>query len=141
MFERFDKVARRVLFFARYEASELGSQTIAPEHILLGIVREEKGRAWEVLSKGKLSAEALSEAIKSRVVPGEGVCSIELLLNRQAKSVLWFAIWEADVLAHEAVGAEEMLVGLLREQGSVAEEVLAQAGLRLDGVRESLAGG
>ena len=45
------------------------------------------------------------------------------------------------MLAHQAVGVEEMLVGLLREQGSVAEEVLAQAGLRLDGVRESLAGG
>ena len=71
-------------------------------------------------------------------MPEEGGCSIEILLNRQAKSVLWFAVWEADVLAHEAVGAEEMLVGLLREQGSVAEVVLGQAGLSLDGVRESL---
>ena len=72
MFERFDQVARRVLFFARYEASELGSETIAPEHILLGIIREEKGRAWEVLSKGKLSAEDLSEAIKEPGCAGRG---------------------------------------------------------------------
>jgi len=36
MFERYDEAARRALFFARYEASQLGSISIEPEHILLG---------------------------------------------------------------------------------------------------------
>ena len=141
MFERFDKVARRVLFFARYEAVELGSETIAPEHILLGIIREEKGRAWEVVSEGRLSTKGLLEAIKSRVVPNGKASMVEIPFSQPAKRSLEFAVAEANRTAQEAVGAEEMLVGLLREQGSVAEEVLGQAGLSLDGVRESLAGG
>ena len=40
MFERYTEDARRVLFYARYEASELGSTSINPEHILLGLIRD-----------------------------------------------------------------------------------------------------
>jgi len=39
MFERYTEHARRTIFFARYEASSLGSEVIETEHLLLGIVR------------------------------------------------------------------------------------------------------
>ena len=42
MFERYTERSRRVIFFARYEALQYGSPVIAPEHILLGLVREDK---------------------------------------------------------------------------------------------------
>ena len=42
MFERYTEKARRVIFFARYEASLLGSGYIEPEHLLLGLFREDK---------------------------------------------------------------------------------------------------
>ena len=42
MFERYTETARRVVFFARYEASQFGSPEITPEHILLGFCREAK---------------------------------------------------------------------------------------------------
>ena len=40
MFEKYNEKARRALFFARYEASKLGSRVIESEHILLGVLRE-----------------------------------------------------------------------------------------------------
>jgi hypothetical protein len=43
MFERYTERARRVLFFVRYEASQLGSVSIETEHVLLGLLRESKG--------------------------------------------------------------------------------------------------
>jgi ATP-dependent Clp protease ATP-binding subunit ClpC len=43
MFERYTERARRVLFFGRYEASQLGSVSIETEHLLLGLIREGKG--------------------------------------------------------------------------------------------------
>ena len=43
MFERFTERARRVLFFARDEASQLGSASIDTEHLLLGLIREGEG--------------------------------------------------------------------------------------------------
>ena len=42
MFERYSEKARRVIFFARYEASQFGSPVIGAEHLLLGLVRGEK---------------------------------------------------------------------------------------------------
>ena len=44
MFERYTERARRVLFFARYEASQLGSISIETEHLLLGLIREGKAK-------------------------------------------------------------------------------------------------
>jgi len=42
MFERFTEKARRTVFFARYEASQLGSPEITSEHLLLGLLRDDK---------------------------------------------------------------------------------------------------
>lgn len=42
MFERYTEKARRVIFFARYEASQFGSPFIETEHLLLGLLREDK---------------------------------------------------------------------------------------------------
>ena len=42
MFERYTEKARRVIFFARYEASQFGSPLIESEHLLLGLLREDK---------------------------------------------------------------------------------------------------
>ena len=39
MFEKYNEKARRALFFARYEASKLGSRVIETEHVLLGIAQ------------------------------------------------------------------------------------------------------
>ena len=41
MFERYTEKARRVIFFARYEASQFGAPAIEPEHLLLGLMRED----------------------------------------------------------------------------------------------------
>jgi ATP-dependent Clp protease ATP-binding subunit ClpC len=41
-FERYTENARRVIFVARYEASQYGSPVIDTEHLLLGLLRENK---------------------------------------------------------------------------------------------------
>ena len=51
MFERFTEKARRVVFFARYEAIQYGSTTIETEHLLLGILRQDQGTARKFLSE------------------------------------------------------------------------------------------
>lgn len=49
MFERYTEKARRVIFFARYEASQFGSETIETEHLLLGLFREDRELAFRFL--------------------------------------------------------------------------------------------
>src|SRR5688572_19522110 len=51
MFERYDENARRALFFARFEASQLGSRSIEPEHLLLGLLRLGQNAASPFLAR------------------------------------------------------------------------------------------
>ena len=62
MFERYTEKARRVIFFARYEASQFGSPYIETEHLLLGLLREEECAASKIL-RGILSKDGNSTQI------------------------------------------------------------------------------
>ncbi len=64
MFERYTETARRVIFFARYEASQLGSPYIETEHLLLGILREETCFAAEMLSERGLTLTQVRAGIE-----------------------------------------------------------------------------
>ena len=73
MFERYTERARRVLFFARYEASQLGSVSIETEHLLLGLIREGKGLTSRIFARSHLSLEAIRkevEALMAEIAPG-----------------------------------------------------------------------
>src|SRR5678810_1031026 len=63
MFERYTERARRVLFFARYEASQLGSISIETEHLLLGILREERSVAASILMEKGMRLHTVREDI------------------------------------------------------------------------------
>ena len=72
MFERYTEKARRVIFFARYEASQFGSPYIETEHLLLGLLREDKA-----LTNRFLRSHASVESIRKQIEgphhhPGEG---------------------------------------------------------------------
>ncbi|HEX8852665.1 MAG TPA: Clp protease N-terminal domain-containing protein, partial [Pyrinomonadaceae bacterium] len=83
MFERYTEKARRVIFFARYEASQLGSAAIEPEHILLGVLREDKTLASRFISRAHAAnLEAVREEIKARLPPAVEISStVELPLS------------------------------------------------------------
>src|SRR5213594_3994288 len=73
MFERYTERARRVLFFARYEASQLGSISIETEHLLLGLIREGKGLTSRIFARSRLSLENIRKEIEGRTVFREKV--------------------------------------------------------------------
>ena len=64
MFERYSESARRVLFFARYEASELGALAIETEHLLLGLARECKGVTGRVLEMSRVTPERIRQDVE-----------------------------------------------------------------------------
>ena len=138
MFERFTEKARRVIFFARFEASQYGSHFIETEHLLLGLMREDKALAQRLwLRAGSL--EALRKEIESRITPHERIStSIELPLTADAKQTLHFAVEEAERFGHKHVGTEHLLLGLLRADKSVAAIILNAQGVTLSDFRTSL---
>jgi ATP-dependent Clp protease ATP-binding subunit ClpC len=139
MFERYTERARRVLFFARYEASQLGSISIETEHLLLGLIREGKGLTSRIFARSHLSLENIRKEIEGRTVFREKVStSVEIPFSTETKRVLQFAAEEADRLLHNYIGTEHLLLGILREERSVAASILMEKGMRLHTVREDI---
>jgi ATP-dependent Clp protease ATP-binding subunit ClpC len=140
MFERYTEKARRVIFFARYEASQFGAPAIEPEHLLLGLMREDKTLTARFLARAQASLEAIRKEIEGRAPLREKIStSVELPLAPETKRVLAYAHEESDRLQHRHIGTEHLLLGLLREERSMAAEILYERGLRLAAVREEVA--
>ncbi len=141
MFEKYTEKARRVIFFARYEASQLGSCRIETEHILLGLLREDKALASQFFPGSETATESIRKEIEVISNGGAKVStSVELPLSDESKRVLSHASEEAQNLMSAYIGTEHVLLGLLREETSVAAVLLAEKGLRLQHVRSELAG-
>src|SRR5246127_5059323 len=139
MFERYTEKARRVIFFARYEASQFGSPYIETEHLLLGLLREDKALTNRFL-RSHASVESIRKQIEGHTTIREKVStSVDLPLSNECKRVLAYAAEEAERLSHKHIGTEHLLLGLLREEKCFAAEILHERGLRLSAIREELA--
>ena len=139
MFERYTERARRVIFFARYEASQFGSVTIETEHLLLGLVREDRNLIRRFLHD-VTSADTVRVLIGNRLTIREKVpTSIDLPLSDACQRVLVYAAEEAERLNHRHIGTEHLLLGILREPTCIAAEILDQRGLKLNALRDTQA--
>jgi ATP-dependent Clp protease ATP-binding subunit ClpC len=139
MFERYTEKARRTIFFARYEASQFGSPYIETEHLLLGLLREDKALTNRFL-RSSLAVEEIRKQIESATTVREKVStSVDLPLSNENKRVLAYAAEEAERLSDKHIGTEHLLLGLLREEKSFGAQLLHDLGLRISGVREELA--
>jgi ATP-dependent Clp protease ATP-binding subunit ClpA len=219
MFERYTEKARRVIFFARYEASQFGSPFIETEHILLGVLREDKALAARLFASDPgsnpqeprpssplelppevtgarkriqslvsgmeaaiaahdfrkareyseqerrerenlrqlcqkhniedrgatdVAEDPIAADIRRRVEslrqPREKVsASIDLPLSHPSKRVLAYGAEESERLHQTVIGPEHLVLGLLREEESMAAQVLRERGVSAVGVRAKLA--
>jgi len=139
MFERYTEKSRRVIFFSRYEASQAGALAIEPEHILLGILREDKPLVNQFLAGSDISIESIRKEVERRISIRDRVStSVDLPLSNEAKRVLTYAAEERENLHHRHVGPEHLLLGLLREKESIAAQILSEFGLSYEVVREKI---
>jgi ATP-dependent Clp protease ATP-binding subunit ClpC len=139
MFERYTESARRALFFARYEVTARGATSIDTEHLLLGLIREPKGLIARIFAESNVSPATLHEAIEAPLEVRERIpTSVEVPFSAETKLALQYAAEEADRLLHSYIGTEHLLLGLLRQDGTVAASILRTHGLGLDGVRVAI---
>ncbi len=139
MFERYTEKARRTIFFARYEASQFGSQIIESEHLLLGVLRENKDLTSYFL-RLNAGVDWIRKQIEAQTYTRDRISTIvDLPLSDECKRVLAFAAEEAEHLSHPHIGCEHLLLGLLREKDSFASQLLGKCGVELEEVRKELA--
>lgn len=138
MFESYTEKARRTLYFARLEASEFGSPCIGSEHLLLGLLRENKGLV-RLFPKPEDALDIVRKHIEEHAAVRERIpTSIDLPISDECRRILQQASEEAERMGHKHVGTEHLLLGILREQGSYVVRLLNENGLYFDSVREKI---
>ncbi len=138
MFEKYTEKARRVIFFARYEALQYGSRFIAPEHLLLGLMREDKSLPARFFPfSSSLTIEVVRREVESRITLKERMPqSTELRLAPETKKILIYANEESQRMQSRTINTEHILLGILREENSIAAEILHEHGIKLQTIRE-----
>jgi ATP-dependent Clp protease ATP-binding subunit ClpC len=140
MFEQYTERAKRVLAFGKYEASQMGSDAMQTEHLLLGLIRGEEDIILKLFSKWNIDpVETRAEVEMMSTYQRRKSAQLEIAISREVQCVLAFAVEEAKALKHEYVGTEHMFLGLLREENAMAGRILAQKGVRVAGVRADVA--
>src|SRR5271163_137955 len=138
MFERYTEKARRVIFFARYEASQVGNPYIESEHLLIGLLRE-SGHELRRYLGSRVSAEELRAEIAASTLRREPTStSVDLPLSNECKRILAYSAEEAARLGHQHIGTEHLLLGTLREKDCLAARLLRERGMELETTRKAI---
>ncbi|MCB9398127.1 MAG: ATP-dependent Clp protease ATP-binding subunit [Acidobacteria bacterium] len=139
MFEKYTDKARRVLFFARYEASQFGASTITSAHLLLGLIREAEKTTVQILEQMGINIQELKERTMANNLPKKQIStSVEIPLSEETKRVLHYAMKESMSLNHKYVGVEHIMLGILRDEHAFASQLLIEMGADLYRAKEIL---
>jgi ATP-dependent Clp protease ATP-binding subunit ClpA len=141
VFEIYTEKARVTIFFAMEEAQKARSEAINAEHLLLGLLRSDPAFLGTLLPNGA-SEESFRARIARQMPEQPGLpANTELPLSKDSKRALAYAAEEAQSLGHRHIGTEHLLIGILREQGCIAEQFLAECGADAKAIRRTLATG
>ncbi len=129
MWEPFTERARRSIVLAQEEAQRLGNNYIGTEHLLLGIISEGESVAAKVLENLGVNLQKVRGEVEAIVGKGSQTTQHEMVFTPRAKRVIELAFEEARALAHNYIGTEHLLLGLVREGEGVAARVLSNLGV------------
>ena len=139
MFERFTNAARRVVFFARYEASQFGSRYIETHHLLLALLREHVDLFQPWLDAGAI--ERIRNDFVRRFPPQVDLpTSVDLPLSHECRRVLAYGAEESQRMGSKHIDPGHLLLGVLREEQSEAAATLRQHGMTVAELRQRLIG-
>ncbi len=138
-FDRFNEQARDVMKLAQEEARSFQHNYIGTEHLLLGLVHQEKSVAAQGLVSLGVDLSRVRKEVEHIIGHGDRAVPDEISLTPRAKKAIEFAVDEARRLNHDYVGTEHLLLGLLREGEGIAAGVLEQLGVDLRNARMQIA--
>jgi ATP-dependent Clp protease ATP-binding subunit ClpA len=121
---RFTRGARTVLVLAQEEARTLGHARMGTEHILLGLLREERGLAARLLDALEIALDDVRAEVVDIVGRGTETAAGHILFTPQAKNALDRARHEARSLDHDYVGTEHILLAIMRQDDGIAARIL-----------------
>ncbi len=128
-----------VIRLSREEAVRLGHDYIGTEHLLLGIIREGQGVAVRILKNLDVDLLELKKVIEDSLRSSGGTLTIgNLPLTKQAEKILKITQIEAKIYKADVIGTEHLLLSLLRDEDTLATQILMQFGLAYESAKNEL---
>ncbi len=118
MMNQFSPKVSEILSFSREEAERLTSRSVAPEHIMLAILREKSGPVWELFSRWKVDIDSLKKDIERKIQeqPADPLTPVaDMLLNDQANNILKLAVLEARLQHAQTVDLIHLFLAILHD--------------------------
>jgi hypothetical protein len=138
-FERFTDWNRHSIVLAQEAARTHKHDFIGTEHILLGLLGEPRGLAYEVLIAKTGSGQPIRDAIEEQLPPaGKKAPRGHIAFRPDSKEVIDQARRASDDLGHDWVGTEHTLLGLIRAQDSPAAQILRTLGFTPDELHQTI---
>ena len=137
---KFSPRVKEVIQYSREEAIRLGHDYIGCEHLLLGIIREGEGKAFQTMKlldiDGLRLKKSIEDSIKGTASKTSNLGNIPL--TKQAEKALKITYLEAKIFKTDLIGTEHLLLSILRDEDNVASKVLTQYGVTYDVFKAAL---
>ena len=139
MNSRFSDRVKRVMRLVREEAARLGNNHISSEHLLLGIIREGKGSAVNVMLNLGLNLDKIKQSIDDYVAYSGGSMTMgDVPFTPRAKQILEIAAAEAKEMKSQYVRTCHLLVALVKDKETIAAQILVGFGVDYKTVKEEV---
>ena len=129
-----------ILSRAGAEAKPLGHRTVEPEDILLAMTAEAEGPGARVLADLGADPQAVRSRLEDESQRGGAASDAQPELSEASQQVLRLARTESHLpQLHHPLGAGHLLLGLVLADGSLASQVLKEAGIEIEAARARVA--
>ena len=140
MDDNFSPKVRDVITFSKEEALRLGNDFIGTEHLLLGLIRKDDGKAIEILTTFDVDLVLLRKKLE-QLNPAEPTLLARtskknLHLTRQAEKALKTTFLEAKLYQSEAIDTAHLLLCILRNENDPATKLLQKYNVNYDVTKE-----
>lgn len=137
---RFTQSAIKVLKLAQYEAKHLKHAHVGTEHILLGLLHEGTNVAAKALSSIGIDLYTVRQRVHELVGKEDfdDLETEEIGYSPEAKTIMEYAVEQAQALGHDYIGTEHILLGIIYDTESIACEILVSLGADLDIIHDAI---
>lgn len=137
---RFTQSAIKVLKLAQYEAKHLKHRHVGTEHILLGLLHEGTNVAAKALSSIGIDLYTVRQRVHELVEKEDfdDLETEEIGYSPEAKTIMEYAVEQAQALEHDYIGTEHILLGIIYDTESIACEILISLGADLDIIHDAI---
>lgn len=134
---QFTEKALTAMRLAQNETRRLGHQYVGTEQILIGLISEGSGLAWQFLNSVGVNLENVQIEEEKIIGRGKGTPT-EIPLTPKAKKVMELSLEESQRLGHNYIGTEHLLLGLLHEREGLGAKILQNLGVDLQNLEQRL---